>query len=132
MENKVPRASEIIEVDGPNGTKIRKKIIELPVDPPNSIRRILVDVDTTEDDVPLGGRLLDERETEGHLARSQRPDNILVGDTVRKMVPQGTVLTEENSIKGTVEAKLKQNRFRVRFENGEVGRFEAKELSKVW
>ncbi len=126
------RSGDILEVKKEDGTIVRKKIVELPVDPPNSIRRYLVDVDTTEDDIPVGGRLLDERETEGQLARSQRPDNILVGDTVRKMVPQGTLPTEENSVKGTVEAKLKGNRFRVRFENGEVGRFENTELSKVW
>lgn len=123
---------QIVEVTDSDGKKVRKRIVELPVDPPNTVRRYLVDADIDEDDVPIGARLLDERETEGHLARASRPDPIRVGDLVRRKIPSGEKHTLETSVKGTVDAKLKQNRFRVRFDDGKVERLKGEELQIVW
>lgn len=123
----MPRASDTVEVEGK-----KFRIVELPVDPPNTIRRILVPADTEENDIPIGSRMLDVRETEGHLARASRPEDIRVGDLVRRFIPNGQEPTDQDSIKGTVEAKLKEGRFRVRFENGVVDRFKNDQLAKVW
>lgn len=121
------RVNDTVEVEGK-----KFRIVEMPVDPPNTIKRVLVPADTEENDIPIGSRMLDVRETEGHMARSSRPDDIRIGDMVRRFVPMGKEPTEEDSIKGTVEAKLKEGRFRVRFENGVVDRFKQDQLAKVW
>lgn len=135
------RHGEIITVESPVGSGITKrfKIVEQAVDPPNTIKRTLVPADTTDEDIPVGARLLDERETEGHLARASKPDPIVVGDTVRRKVSVTETdleVIEKGSMKGTVDAQLKGNgkdkRFRVRFEDGTVDRFEAKDLALVW
>ena len=126
----MPKVSEV-SVQGNTGEEKKFKIVEIPVDPPNTIRRYLVPVDTEDNDIPIGARMLDERETDGHLARSSRPDNIQVGDLVRRFVKIGQIV-EGASVKGTVEAKLKGDRFRVRFEDGAVDRFKLEELARVW
>ena len=129
--SKESRHGEVIDVEKDGVTK-RFRIVEIPVDPPNTIRRILVPVETTEEDIPVGARLLDERETEGHLARASRPPNILVGDTVMRALANGETPTDKHGIRGTVDAKLKGNRWRIRFENGEIEKMEAKDLLKVY
>ena len=125
------RHNEIIEVTSPVGLK-RYRIVEMAVDPPNTIKRTLVPVETTEDDLPVNARLLDERETEGHLARSSKPDSILVGDMVRIKINAGEPVTEESSIKGTVESILRTGMLKVRWENGKVDRYKNEQLAKVW
>jgi len=121
---------KIIEVEGK-----RFKIVEQAVDPPNTIKRTLVPVDTTENDIPVGARLLDERETQGHLARASKPDDLRVGNLVHRKLAVGEsdpVIIEKSAIRGTIDAMLTSGHFRVRFENGEVDRFEAKDLARVW
>lgn len=128
----VSRHNEIVEV-GEGEAKKKFRIVEHMVDrESNCIKRYLVPADTTEDDIPLGSRMLDERETEGHLARASRPDIINVGDAVRKKIGTGVVATEGDLVSGTVEAKLKNDRFRVRWDNGQVDRYEAKDLARIW
>jgi hypothetical protein len=122
------RHGEVIEVDSPTGKK-RFKIIETPIDPPLTVKRELVPVETTEDDIPIGSRLLDERETDGHLARSSRPERFTVGELVRLKENLGEMPSE---ITGTIDAKLKGDKFRVRWSNGTVERYEAKQLTHIW
>lgn len=124
------RHGETVEVQTPEGKKLYK-IVEKPIDPPNTIIRDLVPIETTEDDIPIGARLLDERETEGILARSAKPENIRVGDTVR-LRTEGGLNVDNEGVKGTVDAQLTTGKFRVKWENGEKGRYTPKELAKVW
>lgn len=119
----------IVEKVDPN-TGISKKfrVIEIPVDPPNTVIRRLVPLDTTDDDVPEGARLMNDAESQGILQRQSTPENIRVGDRVRLRTETGST---EAPVDGTVDAKYKTGKFHVRFENGTVGRYEAKELTKV-
>ena len=100
------------------------RIVELPVDAPNSVRRILVPADTTEEETPVGSRLLDERETEGQLARAAAPDRILRGDPVR--------LKADTLKYGTVTAILKSGKVSVKWDGGMVDRYESTELEKIY
>lgn len=126
------RHGEILEVPTDDGEVRRFRIIEKPVDPPNTIKRELVPADTDPQDIPEGSRMLDERETDGFLARASKPDNILVGDTVRLKVPTGEVPTEKQMIKGTVDAKLVSGKFRVKWEDGSKDTYDIPQLAKVW
>lgn len=119
---------EIIEAEGK-----KFKILEQVVDQQtNCIKRTLVPINYDEDDVPEGARLLDARETEGHLARASKPDIINVGDSVTLKVNPGEEVTDRHGILGTVEAKLKEGRFRVAWADGKKTRHDLKELARNW
>lgn len=135
------RHGEIIETETPSGEKKRFKVLELPVDPPNTVMRKLVPVETEEDEVPVGSRLLDERESDGIMARSERDEKFVVGDQVRRRVSQNASAEEREkaSVKGTISAILKNGRYRIDWDNGEKERIDGKELTyaanqltKVW
>ena len=100
------------------------KIVELPVDPPLSVRRILVPADTTEEETPVGSRLLDERETEGQLARQAAPDTLRRGDPVR--------LKSDTLKTGNIVAILKSGQVSVKWDGGLIDRYESKELQKIY
>lgn len=126
------RHDEIVEVENAEGEKVRMKILEIPIDPPNTVKRILVPANTKEEDTQVGSRLLDERETDGHLARASRPEEILVGDSVRLYVPQDETPNDEQMRMGTVDAKMRSGKVRVKWETGKATLHETKELRKVW
>lgn len=111
---------QVVEKEGK-----RYKIVEHPIDPPNTIRRTLVEVDTTEDDIPEGATLLSEQETVGLLAKQGKPERILVGDPVRLRVGDASKV-------GSVKSKLKSGKFSVKWEDGTTERYEALELAKVY
>lgn len=120
--------TEVMEVEGK-----KYRIIEQPVDIASGcVKRTLVPADMDEDDVPLGARLLDERETEGHLARASRPDDLNVGDPVMRKFPQGYVPTADEASSGTIEARVKGGRFKVRFANGAVEKLGPDDLARIW
>src|SRR5712671_595055 len=106
------KSGNVIDVESPTGKK-RFRILEKAVDPPNTIKRELIEItdDTDTEDIPENSRLLDERETDGHLARAARPDNIQVGDIVTRRINPGDEITEKSSVKGTVDAKLRSGKF---------------------
>ena len=105
-----------------DGKKYR--IVEQPVDAPNSVRRFLVPADTTDEETPVGSRLLDERETDGQLARQASPDVIRRGDPVR-------LKTDTLKI-GTVVALLKSGKVTVKWDGGLQDRYESIELMKIY
>ena len=115
----MPKVEEIIEVKGK-----RFKVVERPVDPPNTVRRYLVPADTEENDIPIGSTMLDERESDGLISRGSKPDPIIIGVRVRS--------NEDSKRTGTVEAQHKSGKFKVRWEDGSVDRVEAKELRRIW
>lgn len=117
-----------VDYEAPKGFKM----VEIPVDGNNSVIRRLVPVDTTEDDVANNARLLGEREADGILARSARPERILRGDKVRLRVPVGAETTIDNSQVGTVEEVLRTGKLKVKWDNGKMERYENTELLKVW
>ena len=113
--------NDIIEVEGQ-----KFRVVEQPVDPPHSVRRFLVPADTAEDDIPMNATLLDERESEGLMSRSSKPEQILVGHLVRHF-------DDPELSRGTVEQTLKSGKFKVRWEStGMTDRYESKELRRIW
>lgn len=117
-----------IDYEPPKGFKI----VEIPIDGNTTVIRRLVPVDTTEDDIALNARLLDERETDGILARSARPEKILRGDKVRLRVAVGAETTVDNSQTGTIEEVLRTGKLKVKWDNGKMERYDNTELLKVW
>lgn len=107
------------------------KIVELAIDPPLTIRRILVPADISEDDVPEGAILLGEDETRGIMSRQAKPVNFKVGDRVRKAVTKENP-TMDNSEMGTIDAKLKSGKFRVKWETSLPSTHFSNELMMVW
>lgn len=107
------------------------KMVEQPIDGNNTVRRYLVPVETTEDDISENARLLDQRETDGILARSARPEVIVVGDKVRRRPSQDTP-DIDTALIGTVHEKLRTGKFRVKWDDGTILRHENTELLKVW
>lgn len=104
------------------------RMVELPIDPPLTVKRFLVPIDTTEEEIPVGARLLSEAETTGMLSRAETVENILVGDLVRLAESS----EDETRIRGTVDAKLRSGKLTVSWENGMKSRHEVKELRKIW
>jgi len=122
-------AGNVIEkVNEKTGIAERFRVVEIPVDPPNTVIRRLVPLDTTDEDIPVGSRLMNEMESRGILERQSAPERIIVGDRVRLRT---ALDSNEIPIDGTVDSKLKSGKVHVRFENGVSGRYETKELVKV-
>lgn len=122
-------AEKIIEQPDPiTGLMKKYKIVELPVDPPNTVLRKLVPIETDDGDVPIGGRMLNPYEAEGILRKQAAPQVIKVGDRVMLRTTLGS---NEPPKSGTVEARLKNDKVRVRWENGTPERLETKELQRV-
>ena len=90
--------------------KPKFKILEIPVtaDGTTTIRR-LVPATTAEDDIPVNATLLDERESDGILARSAKPVVLKVG------LPVGYVSAEYGDLAriGHVDALLRSGKVRV-------------------
>jgi len=130
MASPITAPERIIEQPDPITGLLKKyKVIELPVDPPNTILRRLVPIETEDEDVPIGGRMLNSAETEGILRKQAAGTEIIkVGDRVMMRTTLGS---NEVPKSGTVEARLKNNKVRVRWEDGTPERFETKELQKV-
>lgn len=123
-------AGQVVEKVNPNtGLAEKYRVVEFPVDPPNTVIRRLVPIETTDEDIPEGSRLMGKLESQGILERQSAPDRLFVGDRVRL---RSAIGSNETPIDGTIDAKLKTGKFRVRFENGQSGRYEAVELVKVY
>ena len=108
-----------------DGKPTKYKIVEHVIDGNNTVKRYLVPIDTTEEDIQEGASLLDENETAGLLAKQAKPAKLLVGDQVR-------LLVGERDKMGTVTGKLKSGMVNVRWQDNSVGRYETKELLKVF
>lgn len=106
------------------GKKVRYKVVEFRVDGNNTVKRTLVPVDTSEEDIPVGASLLDENETSGLLIKQGKPEKLLVGDMVK--------LRSNAEQTGSITGKLRSGNFNVRWSSGEIGRYSAEELKKVY
>lgn len=107
------------------GIPKKYKVVEFPIDPPNTVRRVLVEVDIEEGDIPEGGILLSESEAAGLIAKQGKPENLLIGDMVR-------LRNGDGKLTGSIKSKLRSGMFSVRWDNGNTEKHDAKELAKVY
>lgn len=122
------RSREEEVVEQPQEEK-KYKIIEKRVDGNLTVRRFKVPIDTTEEDISPGDRLIDSREADGILARAQKREEIRVGDRVRLRPVEGT---DPDPTLGTVEAMLTSGKIRVAWEGRSKSKHEPDELNIVW
>lgn len=114
-----------------DGVKKRYRMVEIVVDPGITIIRKTVEIDYDEEDLPEGATLLSEDETQGILSRAARPDPIEVGCHVRLAPPKGQP-DFDNSLQGSIDAKLKSGGFRVKWDDGTSGRYKKEQLMRIW
>lgn len=109
----------------------RYKVLETPIDPPLTVKRTLVPIDTEEEDIPEGSVLLNEYETQGLLRKSTRPENIEVGHTVRLKTPAGE-LEPDDPAYGKVTMKGRSGMVKVRWDkNGLIEKYNPSDLQRV-
>lgn len=114
---------QIVEKDLGEGPQ-KFKVVEHVIDS-NNVKRYLVPIDRSEDDVPTGATLLDENESKGLIARQGRLEKIVAGDLVR-------LKSGKSEQRGNVESVFKSGKLRVRWEDGSADNYLAKDLQKVY